>query len=348
MIRYAKGDILEAHTEALVNTVNSVGVMGRGIALQFKRAFPGNFKAYEAACKRGEVQPGRMFVYETSELSPRFIINFPTKVHWRGKSRLEYIEAGLEALIAEIKQRGIRSIAIPPLGSGLGGLDWAEVRPLIDRAMSTIPDIDVVVYEPARTQVVGRAIKDAERSRMTAGRAALVALMNRYLAGLLDPAINLLEVHKLMYFLQAAGEPLRLRYKKAWYGPYAENLRHVLIDVEGQLITGYGGEGDSPDTVLDLLPGAADAAEAFLADNTGTHERLARVGELVEGYESPYGLELLATIHWIVASEGVRDPDQVADATWAWSHRKQKFTRDQIELALDRLKALGWVEAPAA
>jgi O-acetyl-ADP-ribose deacetylase (regulator of RNase III) len=348
VIRYAKGDILEAHTEALVNTVNSVGVMGRGIALQFKRAFPGNFKAYEAACKRGDVQPGRMFVYETGELSPRFIVNFPTKVHWRGKSRLEYIESGLEALVEEIEQRNIRSIAIPPLGSGLGGLDWAEVRPLIDRAMSSIPDVDVVVYEPAGAPATGRTKKDAERPpQMTAGRAALVALMARYLAGLLDPAINLLEVHKLMYFLQAAGEPLRLRYKKAWYGPYAENLRHVLMDVEGRLITGYNGEGDSPDTVLDLVPGAAGAAEVFLAENIQTHERLARVGELVEGYETPYGLELLATVHWIVASDGVRDPDRIADATWAWSHRKRKFTRDQIDLALARLESLGWADAPA-
>jgi hypothetical protein len=151
-----------------------------------------------------------------------------------------------------------------------------------------------------------------------------------------------------MYFLQVAGEPLRLRYKKAWYGPYAENLRHVLMDVEGRLITGYGGEGDSPDTVLDLAPGATDAAEAFLDANVHTHERLARVGELVEGYETPYGLELLATVHWIVANDRVHEPDQVADATWAWSHRKRRFTRDQIDLALDRLNALGWVDAPTA
>lgn len=208
MISYVKGDILEAHTEALVNTVNSVGVMGRGVALQFKRAFPGNFKAYETACKRGEVQPGRMFVYETGELSPSYIINFPTKVHWRGKSRVEYIESGLEALVEEIKERNIRSIAIPPLGSGLGGLEWAEVRPLIERAIAEIPDLDALVYEPVGAPARTRARTASERPQMTAGRAALAALMARYLAGLLDPAINLLEVHKLMYFLQAAGEPL--------------------------------------------------------------------------------------------------------------------------------------------
>jgi len=348
VIRYAQGDILEAHTEALVNTVNSVGVMGRGIALQFKRAFPGNFKAYEAACKRGEVQPGRMFVYETGELSPRFVINFPTKVHWRGKSRLEYIELGLEALVGEITTRNIRSIAIPPLGSGLGGLDWAEVRPLIERAMSIVPDVDAVVYEPARAPAATPSTKDVDSPRMTPGRAALVALTARYLAGLLDPAINLLELHKLMYFLQAAGEPLRLRYKKAWYGPYAENLRHVLMAVEGHLIIGYGGEGDSPDTVLELVPGASDAAETYLSGREATQRRFSRVDELVEGYETPYGLELLATVHWIVANEGIDDADQVAEATWAWGHRKRRFTRGQIDLALERLKALGWADAAAA
>lgn len=143
MIRYVEGDILEAQAEALVNTVNCVGIMGRGIALQFKEAFPENFKAYAVACKREEVRPGRMFVYETDELTgPRYIINFPTKVHWRGKSRIEYIESGLEALVHEVRERDIRSIAIPPLGSGLGGLAWTEVRPLIDRAMAELPDVE--------------------------------------------------------------------------------------------------------------------------------------------------------------------------------------------------------------
>ena len=124
MIEYKTGDILAEEAEALVNTVNCVGVMGRGIALQFKRAFPENFKAYATQCKRNEMRPGRVFVFETGEmLLPRYIINFPTKRHWRGKSRMEDIESGLGSLLEEIRSHGIRSIAIPPLGSGLGGLD---------------------------------------------------------------------------------------------------------------------------------------------------------------------------------------------------------------------------------
>ena len=149
MIEFRTGDILAADAEALVNTVNCVGIMGRGIALQFKNAFPDNFKAYEAACRRGDVQPGRMFVFETGQLTnPRYIVNFPTKRHWRGNSRMEDIESGLDALVGEIGRRGIRSIAIPPLGSGLGGLNWAEVRRRIEQALRALEDTRIIVYEP--------------------------------------------------------------------------------------------------------------------------------------------------------------------------------------------------------
>lgn len=344
MIRYIQGDILEARSEALVNTVNCVGVMGRGIALQFKNAFPNNFKEYAAACERGEVQPGRMFVHETGKLgSPRYIINFPTKIHWREKSRLEHIEAGLEALVDEIRARDIRSIAIPPLGSGLGRLDWTEVRPLIDRALAELPDVEVEVFEPVVVPATAQAKVARGNRKMTAGRAALVGLMDRYLSALMDPSITLLEVHKLMYFLQAAGEPLRLRYSKAWYGPYAENLRHVLRAIEGHLITGYPGERDAPGTELALVPGAGREAENFLTSRSTTRRRFERVARLVEGFETPFGLELLSTIHWVATHEGARDRQTIADMTRRWGHRKRQFTRDQMDLAVDRLQSQDWL-----
>ena len=150
MIQLTQGDILRSEAEALVNTVNCVGVMGRGLALQFKRAFPANFATYAAGCKRDEVQPGRMLVVETGQLtSPRFIVNFPTKRHWKDRSRIEDIDAGLDALIADVKRLGIKSIAVPPLGCGLGGLDWADVRPRIERAFASLPDVQVLVHEPS-------------------------------------------------------------------------------------------------------------------------------------------------------------------------------------------------------
>ncbi len=149
MIEFKSGDILKDDAEALVNTVNCVGVMGRGIALQFKHAFPQNFKAYAEACREEAVQPGRMFVFETGRLTPpRYIINFPTKRHWRGKSRMSDIEAGLKALVDTLRERRIRSVAIPPLGSGLGGLDWAEVRERIEVALQPLSDVRVTIYEP--------------------------------------------------------------------------------------------------------------------------------------------------------------------------------------------------------
>ena len=345
MITYRTGDILQAGTEALVNTVNCVGVMGRGIALQFKNAFPRNFKAYELACGRDEVQPGRMFVVETGMMSPRLIINFPTKRHWRGKSRMEDIDSGLVALVEEIRARGVRSIAIPPLGAGLGGLNWNEVRDRIEVELGNISDVEVVVYEPNGAPDARSIARSREVPRMTPGRAALVGLMNRYIDGLLDPFVTLLEVHKLMYFMQEAGEPLRLKYNKASYGPYAENLRHVLHQIEGHLVSGYADGGDAPGKQLELVPGSIGEANKYLEEKGETRARFDRVADLVEGFETPYGLELLATIHWVATREGAASVDDIAARIYAWNERKQQFTHRQIKLGLKALQAKGWLEA---
>ncbi|WP_042693662.1 macro domain-containing protein [Azospirillum sp. B506] len=348
MIRYTTGDILAADAEALVNTVNCVGIMGRGIALQFKNTFPQNFKAYEAACAREEVQPGRMFVYETGTMTnPKFIINFPTKRHWRGKSRMEDIDAGLEALLMEIRRRGIRSIAIPPLGAGLGGLDWSEVRPRIEAALNGLSEVDILVFQPNGAPDPATVARSVEVPKMTAGRAALVELMHRYLGGLMDPFVSLIEVHKLMYFMQEAGEGLKLRYVKAPYGPYAENLRHVLKTIEGHLVSGYADGGDAPDKLLELVPGAAEDAASFLSDHPETRARFDRVAELVEGFETPFGLELLATVHWVAKQEDVASADGAVKAVHAWNDRKKRFSPRQIHLAWKVLTSKGWIESPA-
>jgi len=346
MIRSATGDILAADAEALVNTVNCVGIMGRGIALQFKNAFPANFKAYAAACARQEVQPGRMFVFETGTMTnPKYIINFPTKRHWRGKSRIADIESGLQALVAEIRRLGVRSIAIPPLGSGLGGLHWPDVSGRIEATLRDVGDVDVLVYEPNGAPDVHRMARGRDAPKMTAGRAALVVLMHRYLGGLMDPFVTLLEVHKLMYFMQEAGQPLRLRYAKASYGPYAENLRHVLHAIEGHLVSGYPDGGDSPDKQIELVPGAVVDAQVFLKEDRQTKVRFERVAELVEGFESPFGLELLATVHWVATREGAPTTEDVIGNVYAWNDRKSRFSRRQIGLAFDVLRGKGWVAA---
>jgi O-acetyl-ADP-ribose deacetylase (regulator of RNase III) len=344
MIELVRGDILKSGADALVNTVNCVGVMGRGIALQFKNSYPENYNAYAAACRRDEVQPGRMFVFETGQLTPpRFIINFPTKRHWRGKSRLEDIDAGLVALVETIRAKGIRSIAIPPLGSGLGGLDWDVVAPRIKAALAPLVEVQVLLFEPNGAPSAEVMARQREVPEMTAGRAALVELMRRYVAGMLDPFASLLEIHKLMYFLQEAGEPLRLRYVKGHYGPYAENLRHALNAIEGHLISGYADGGDTPDKPLGLVPGAVEDAQIFLEKHADTRKRFDRVGELVSGFESPSGLELLATTHWVMKHEGATKPQEVTERLRAWNARKAQFTPRQIEIATRVLVERGWV-----
>jgi O-acetyl-ADP-ribose deacetylase (regulator of RNase III) len=344
MIEFRTGDILRADAEALVNTVNCVGIMGRGVALQFKTAFPENFKAYEAACSREEVRPGRMFVFTTGHLTnPKYIINFPTKRHWRGKSRIEDIDAGLRALVEEIRQRGIRSIALPPLGSGLGGLNWRAVRPRIEGALSELKDVRAIVFEPSNLPQVSLADAGRAVPKMTAGRAALVGLMWRYLGGLMDPFVTLLEVHKLMYFMQEAGERLRLRYVEAPYGPYAENLRHVLREIEGYFVTGFEDGGEAPDKELALVPGAIGDAEAFLVKHAETQARFDRVAALVEGFETPFGLELLSTVHWVATRQRARSESAVVAATYAWGERKKQFSDRQIRLALDVLRSNDWL-----
>jgi len=167
--------------------------------------------------------------------------------------------------------------------------------------------------------------------------------MNRYLAGLMDPFISLLEVHKLMYFLQAVGEPLRLHYVKAPLGPYAENLYHVLREIEGQLIFGSLDSGDAPDMQLALVPGAVQDAESCLEAYPATYERFDRVVRLVDGFETPFGLELLATVHWVATQEQAQDHESIVRATYAWGPRKRQFTPAQIGLAAERLRSEGWL-----
>ena len=343
MVEYKVGDIFAfaEDADALVNTVNCVGVMGRGVALQFKRAFPANFKAYAAACRKKEVRPGRMFLFETRQLTnPRYIINFPTKRHWRGKSRIEDIEAGLNDLTRVIRSHDIRSVVLPPLGSGLGGLNWSEVRPRIESALAGLENLRAIVFEPGGGPTDDRANRSTEVPKMTPGRAALVVLMEKYLRGLLDPFVTLLEVHKLMYFLQHSGESLRLNFVKGHHGPYAENLRHVLRDMEGHMISGYADGGDAPGKPLELVPGALEDAKDCIAN--ATRCRLDRVFELVDGFESPFGLELLSTVHWVVCEENAQTLEEIAKHAYEWGPRKKQFSERHLGIAAEVLASQGW------
>ena len=348
MIKITKGNLLKAPAEALVNTVNTVGVMGKGVALQFRQAYPEMYRAYEKACDAKDVQLGQVQVFDLGGLAggPRWIINFPTKGHWKAKSRLADIESGLADLTATVERLGIRSIALPPLGCGNGGLAWGDVLPRIKAAFAALPNVQVLVFPPTGVPEAAAMPNRTTRPKMTVGQATLVALMDRYLKGMLDPFVSLLEVHKLMYFLKAVGEPLqRLKFTRGLYGPYAPALRHSLIQMENHLTRGFGEGKDDPSTPLELLPGAVEASRAFLSSKTDTTERTNRVAQLIEGYEDPYGLELLSSVHWVMAHEPAARSN-AADAIEAvrnWSPRKRKLLKpEHLQKAWERLKEQNW------
>lgn len=342
MITFSKGDLLQSGAEAVINTVNCVGVMGKGIALQFKQAFPRNYDAYRRACDAGEVRLGEMFVFDTgSMINPRWIINFPTKGHWKAKSRLSDIETGLEDLKRVILENGIRSIAVPPLGCGNGGLDWAEVEPVIRRALGDLDEVDVRLFAPGAAPKVDEMRVGTTRPNMSRGRALVLTLLGLY--GAAGYRHSLLEVQKLTYFLQAAGEDLKLGFQKYQYGPYAENLNHVLQRIEGHFIRGYGDRSQAAE--IAVLEGGRQEAEAYLAGDEAARDRLDRVAELIAGFETPYGLELLSTVHWVLIhdAEASGDPDRVVQAVHAWNPRKAAVMREpHIRTALDHLQRNGW------
>jgi len=342
MITFSKGDLLQSGAEAVINTVNCVGVMGKGIALQFKQAFPRNYDAYRRACDAGEVRLGEMFVFDTgSMINPRWIINFPTKGHWKAKSRLSDIETGLEDLKRVILENGIRSIAVPPLGCGNGGLDWAEVEPVIRRALGDLNEVDVRLFAPGAAPKVDEMRVGTTRPNMSRGRALVLTLLGLY--GAAGYRHSLLEVQKLTYFLQAAGEDLKLGFQKYQYGPYAENLNHVLQRIEGHFIRGYGDRSQAAE--IAVLEGGRQEAEAYLAGDEAARDRLDRVAELIAGFETPYGLELLSTVHWVLIhdAEASGDPDRVVQAVHAWNPRKVAVMREpHIRTALDHLQRNGW------
>lgn len=344
MIETTQGNILKADAEALVNTVNCVGFMGKGIALQFKKAYPANFNAYHKACKAGEVQPGRMFIFDLhSMLNPKYVVNFPTKRDWRANSRYEDIESGLKALVAEIRRLGIRSIAIPPLGCGLGGLDWQRVRPMIEHAFLQLPDVRLLLFAPAGAPEAKTMPVRTDRPKLTVARALFIRLMDQYAAQ--SYRLTLLEIQKLAYFLQEAGQPLRLRYEAGHYGPYAPNLNKVLEKLERHYTSGYG-DSQKPDVEIELLGSAAEEAKAFLSEHEAEQERLARVNHLIEGFETPYGLEMLASVHWLAVhqSPAARNQDEAVAGIGAWSERKrQMFRPDHIHMAWNRLATENWI-----
>jgi O-acetyl-ADP-ribose deacetylase (regulator of RNase III) len=353
MIRYLQGNLLEAGTEALVNTVNTVGVMGKGIALMFKEAYPDNFRRYAAACKAGEVEVGRMFVTERDALmGPRWIVNFPTKQHWRGKSRMAWIEAGLEDLARFIRKHGVCSIAIPPLGSGNGGLAWDKVRAAIESCLGNLDDVDIAVYEPTR-QYQNVAKKQGVR-QLTPARALIAELVRQY--WVLGFECSILEIHKLAWLLErnikrlAPDNPLDLRFVAHRYGPYADRLSHLLNALDGSYLHCDKRIRDAdPSDVIWFDDRRKDYIATYLK---GYEARpyaaaLQKTIEQIDGFQSPLGMELLATVDWLLSRDkaeasavGLRQTLAKWPAGPDAAQRKQRLFDDRmLGLALERLAA---------
>ena len=351
MIRYTEGNMLEASAEALVNTVNEVGVMGKGIALMFREAYPDSSREYQQACRRGEVQVGSVLVTSTNTLfGPRWIIHFPTKKHWRNPSRLEWIRAGLTDLAKVIREHGITSIAVPPLGCGNGGLEWADVRAEIEKALSVLEDVEIIVYQPTTTY--HHIPKRRGLEKLTPARALIAELIRRY--SVLGIECSNLEVHKLAWFMQrmvvvlGIENPLQLRFAADKYGPYADQLRHLLDGLDGSYLHCRKRLADAG--AFDAIwfeDSKRDVVGSYLSQNAAVFmPALEATAEIIGGFESPLGMELLASVDWLILERkqeasvaGVRKGLRSWPGGQAAARRKLKLFDDRmLALALDRLK----------
>lgn len=348
MITFTQGNLLEARAEALVNTVNTVGVMGKGIALMFKERFADNFRRYAAACKAKEVRTGRMFVTEVNELGgPRWIINFPTKQHWRGDSRMEWITEGLRDLRRVLIEKQIKSVAIPPLGAGNGGLDWAKVRPQIEEALVGL-DTEILVFEP--TQKYQNVAKRTGVEKLTPARALIAELVRRY--WVLGMECSLLEIQKLAWVLErnierAGLTPLDLRFAPNKYGPYADRLRHLLEGLDGSYLHSDKRIGDAdPLDVIWFDDGRKVFVQTYLKSEAKEYApALEATAAMIDGFESPYGMELLTTVDWLLSREQVEpNVPAIREGLRRWSGgadaaaRKDRLFDDRaLNIALERL-----------
>jgi len=351
MMKFLQGNLLDAQVEALVNTVNTVGVMGKGIALMFKEAFPENFLAYENACERKEVKVGRMFITESRTFSgPRWIINFPTKKHWRQPSKLEWITEGLEDLRTIIQENAIRSIALPPLGAGNGGLDWSEVRPEVERVLGTLEGVDILVYEP--TAKYQNVAKRTGVEQLTPARVLMAEMIRRY--WVLGIECTYLEVQKLGWFLERSihllgiEDPLKFQFKADKYGPFSDRLRHMLNALDGTYLHCDKRLSDAgPSDTIWFDEKRRRYVDLFLQqdESHSLNKVLDLTAKRIDGFESPLGMELLATVDWLIEKEhceasvaGIRAGLRKWPAGEAAAERKLRLFDDRlIGLALSQL-----------
>lgn len=339
MIRFTKGNLLDANTEALVNTVNTVGVMGKGIALQFKDTYPNNYRVYRNACKAGTFRTGQVLAVLDKDLKgPRWIINFPTKAHWKSPSQYRYIEDGLKALKEKLLELNIKSIAIPPLGCGNGGLDWESVKPLINSELADL-DIEILVFEP--NEAIKAALQEENKIKeikLTPARAMLLYSLFAYEN--MGEQSSLFVANKLAYFLQRSGENLKLKFEAHHFGPYSVQLNHVLYNLNGVYLKGLEQNQAKPFEPIQLNYEKWEEVKAYIQLELSPEQRtrLHNVLQLINGFESAFSLELLATVDYLMAEKRERPTNDILNEIKMWSERKTKMFRSEyVEIAQKHL-----------
>lgn len=341
MLQYIKGNLLESKAEALVNTVNTMGIMGKGIALQFKEMFHDNYKLYVNACKNKTIKIGCMFVTEdnSSLYGKKTIINFPTKTNWRFPSEYQYIEEGLADLVRTIKERNIKSIAIPPLGAGNGGLDWNKVKILLEKHLNHI-DCQILVYEP-NTAV--QEVMKKERVRLTPARAMLLSVLYELVRN--GEFVSEFAAEKIAYFLQRFGaeNAFNLQYRPNFYGPYSGKVKHVLFYLNGSYIMGYSSKDKKPFEELGLVPDGEVEVNSYLSLPGNAHfsHHVNQTKKFLKGFYSPFGLELLSTIDFIMVDKNIFTVEEITKALENWSNRKKTLFNNEkfIQIAIQNLQS---------
>lgn len=346
-IEYKTGDMFDEPAEAIVNTVNCVGVMGKGVALEFKRRWPENFRAYKRLCDAGHLSPGKMFVFENGgligEAQPRYLINFPTKLHWRAHSKIEFIEDGLDDFVKQVKRLGIKSVALPPLGCGNGGLDWSDVRSLIERKLAPLSDVRFVVFPPGSDAAVPE--QHGIPTDLTVGRATMMvafAELEKFFGG----HLTRLTAQKLAYFMQVMGADFGLRFEKAQFGPYSESLHNAFKAMEAKrYISGYSDN----DRKVVVTPATYAASNEYLkSEGIDSASMVKKLSLLIDGYETPYGMELLSSVHFLFVVEGITTQPEMSEALEAWNdHKRESFPRTAVTAALGRLREDGYMPSVA-
>lgn len=332
MIKYITGNILESSAEALINTVNTVGVMGKGIALQFKNAYHNNYKAYVDACKRNEIETGKLFLVKDSNLNTgnKLIINFPTKKDWRKPSEYSYIESGLDDLVRVINENKIKSVAIPPLGAGNGGLEWEKVKKIIEQKLSNV-DAEIIVFEP--TQHIKEQLKK-ERVRLTDARALLLYVLYDLVRN--GEYVSEFSSEKVCYFLQrfGAGKYFNLEFTPNFYGPYSGKVRFVLNVLNGSYIMGYSDMNKKPFEPLVLVPDGYDTVKKHVESNSELFSIAKKTINFLNGFYSDFALELLSSIDYITTTQKSFEVKQINEQLEKWSDRKRSLFSNPKYIAI--------------